>query len=202
MWNGSTSRGVVTALNEIVWAVNPKHDSLNELAGYLGNFAEEFFRPGPIRCRLDIPGDLPERPIVAEVRHGVFLAFKEAINNVAKHSRATEVRVTVCCPNAELRLSVEDNGIGFDPVAKHAGNGLANMKHRLEKLGGSCDLRSAPGATTTVSFELNFESTPMSALIPLDYTGATGFEDTLGACSLDAQSRKPCRPAPIFRRRP
>jgi len=155
-----TSRAMVTALNEIVWAVNPKNDSLSELEGYLGNFAEAFFQPGPIRCRLDIPGDVPERPILPEVRHGIFLAFKEAINNAAKHSRATEVRVKIHCTGDELQLAVEDNGVGFDPAAQRAGNGLANMRHRLENLGGSCDVRSAPGAATTVLFRLDLNPRP------------------------------------------
>jgi len=148
---------MVTALNEIVWAVNPNNDSLNELVGYLGNAAEAFFRPGPIRCRLDIPGDLPERPITAEARHGIFLAFKEAINNAAKHSRATEVRVEIRCAGGELQIAITDNGLGFDPAASHAGNGLANMRQRLERLGGSCALHSVPGKATTVWFRLNLD---------------------------------------------
>jgi ligand-binding sensor domain-containing protein/signal transduction histidine kinase len=149
-----TSRAMVTALNEIVWAVNPKNDSLNELVGYLGNLAEAFFRSGPIRCRLDIPSEVPERSVASEIRHGVFLAFKEAINNVAKHSRATEVRVKVICEEDKLRVAVEDNGVGFDPVAKQPGNGLANISQRLEKMGGSCNLSSTAGGTT-VLFQLN-----------------------------------------------
>jgi signal transduction histidine kinase len=147
-----TSRAMVTGLNEIVWAVNPKNDSLNELVGYLGNLAEAFFRSGPIRCRLDIPSELPECCVASEVRHGVFLAFKEAINNVAKHSNATEVHVKVVCEGNSLQIAVEDNGAGFDPAAKQSGNGLANMKQRLEKIGGSYTLRTTPSGTT-VSFQ-------------------------------------------------
>jgi signal transduction histidine kinase/ligand-binding sensor domain-containing protein len=152
----STSRTMVTELNEIVWAVNPKNDSLNELVGYLGNFAEAFFRLGAIRCHLDIPSDLPEYPLAAEVRHGIFLAFKEAINNVAKHSRAKVVLVKIHCEGDLLHLAIEDDGIGFDPAKESAGNGLANMKNRLKKMGGSCDIRSIPGGATTVLFQLKF----------------------------------------------
>lgn len=150
----STSRAMVTALNEIVWAVNPKNDSLNELVGYLGNFAEAFFRSGPIRCRLDIPTDLPDHPIPAEVRHALFLAFKEAINNAAKHSKATEIHVRIHCENNVIHIAIEDNGIGFDPDACREGNGLANMKNRLRKIGGKCEIRGTPDAGTTVSFWL------------------------------------------------
>jgi signal transduction histidine kinase/ligand-binding sensor domain-containing protein len=146
----ASSRAMVTALNEIVWAVNPKNDSLNELVGYLGNLAEAFFRSGPIRCRLDIQSEVPECSVASEVRHGLFLAFKEAINNVAKHSRATEVRVKVHCEDHNLRVAIEDNGIGFDSVAIQSGNGLRNMNQRLEKMRGSCALSATPGGTTVL----------------------------------------------------
>jgi ligand-binding sensor domain-containing protein/signal transduction histidine kinase len=148
-----TSRAMVTGLNEIVWAVNPKNDSLNELVGYLGNLAEAFFRSGPICCRLDIPGDVPDRNVASEIRHGVFLAFKEAINNVAKHSQATEVRVKVLCEGDELQVAVADNGMGFNPGGAQSGNGLSNMKQRLEKMGGSCNVCTTCGGTT-VLFQL------------------------------------------------
>jgi signal transduction histidine kinase len=150
----ATSRTMVAALNEIVWAVNPKNDSLNELAGYLGNVAEAFFRSGAIRCRLDIPNDLPDHPLTSEVRHGLFLAFKEAINNVAKHSLATEIQVRIRCPESELQLAIQDDGTGFDPAAKRPGNGLMNMRQRLEKMGGTCEVRSAPGEAATILFRL------------------------------------------------
>jgi signal transduction histidine kinase/sugar lactone lactonase YvrE len=145
-----TSRAMVTALNEIVWAVNPKNDSLNELVGYLGNLAEAFFRPGPIRCRLDIPSEVPDRCVASEIRHGLFLAFKEAINNAAKHSGASEVRVKIDWQNGDLRVAVEDNGMGFNPVANRSGNGLANMTQRLEKMGGTCTFQSVAGGTTVL----------------------------------------------------
>lgn len=145
-----TSRAMVTALNEIVWAVNPKNDSLNELVGYLGNLAEAFFRAGPIRCRLDIPSDLPDYSVASEVRHEVFLAFKEAINNVAKHSGGTEVRVKIHCESDDLIVAVEDNGVGFNPASVHSGNGLVNMNQRLDKMGGRCRMASNREGTTVV----------------------------------------------------
>jgi signal transduction histidine kinase/ligand-binding sensor domain-containing protein len=149
-----TSRNIVTALNEIVWAVNPKNDSLNELVGYLGNFAEAFFRSGPIRCRLDIPSEVPEYDVASEIRHGLFLAFKEAVNNAARHSRAAEVRVKVVCAGRNLTVAVEDNGVGFDPAAKQSGNGLANMNQRLQKMAGTCKVCPSPSGTA-VLFQLN-----------------------------------------------
>lgn len=144
------SREMVSALNEIVWAVNPKNDSLNELIGYFGNFAEEFFRSSDIRCRLDFPDQFPDVSLASETRHNLFLAFKEAVNNAAKHSRASEVWVRAQFSERGVVLTIQDNGQGFG--GNRAGNGLINMRQRLEKAGGTCAIRSDPGQGTRVSF--------------------------------------------------
>ena len=89
----NTSRELTRSMDEIVWAVNPQHDTLDSLASYLGNFAQEYLVSINIRCRLDVPLHLPHWPITAETRHNVFLAFKEALHNVVKHSGANEVSV-------------------------------------------------------------------------------------------------------------
>lgn len=152
----STARQMVSDLNEIVWAVNPKNDQLTELIGYLGNFAEVFFRNTSIRCRLKIPESLPDWPLIPEIRHNLFLAFKEAINNAARHSTADEVWVRARLEGEVLILTVEDNGEGFDQgsAAAPSGNGLANMHQRLTRMGGTCDIRSGVGGGTAVEFRL------------------------------------------------
>ncbi len=150
------AREMVTALDEIVWAVNPKNDSLVELINYLGHFAEEFFRPTGIRCRLDIPAQLPSVMLSADVRHHLFLAFKEAVNNAARHAQGTEVCVRVEILSDKLVIQIEDNGRGLDQpggTSFQTGNGLTNMKRRLEQIGGHAELRSAPGKGTTVTFQ-------------------------------------------------
>ncbi|MGC3958374.1 MAG: histidine kinase [Verrucomicrobiota bacterium] len=149
------AREMVIALDEIVWAVNPKNDSLAGLVSYLGHFAEEFFRASDIRFRLDIPTQVPAVSLSAESRHHLFLAFKEAVNNIARHSAATQAQVCVVISGNEIIISVEDNGCGFEiiPAAEtSARNGLTNMKRRLEQLGGRTELQSKLGAGTTVTF--------------------------------------------------
>ena len=79
-------------MDEIVWAVNPQHDTLDSLATYLGKFAQDFLAAAHIRCRLEVPIELPAWPLTAEVRHNIFLAFKEGLNNAVKHARTKEVR--------------------------------------------------------------------------------------------------------------
>ncbi len=158
-----TSRELTRSMDEIVWAVNPQHDTLDSLASYLGNFAQEYLVPLHIRCRLEMPLHLPHWPITAEGRHNIFLAFKEALHNVVKHSAATEVSVFLATDATGFTLTVRDNGKGFDPSSITSppgrGNGLKNMRQRLEKIGSRCEIQSEPGKGTEISFPVTVPST-------------------------------------------
>jgi ligand-binding sensor domain-containing protein/signal transduction histidine kinase len=158
-----TSRELTRAMDEIVWAVNPQHDSLDSLATYLGKFAQDFLAAAHIKCRLDVPMQLPSWPLTAEIRHNLFLAFKEAINNSVKHAHTSEVRISLAINGMGFTLQVEDKGCGFtldsagngsprDPARISSGYGLGNMRRRLEEIGGHCELHSAPGTGTRVAF--------------------------------------------------
>ena len=158
-----TSRELTRALDEIVWAVNPEHDTLDSLGSYLGKFAQDFLGSITIRCRLDLPTQLPSWPVTAEVRHNLFLAFKEALHNIVKHAAASEISISLTTDADTFALTVRDDGCGFDPAAVPAeprrvpgrpasGNGLINMRRRLEKIGGRCEIQSAPGQGTGVKF--------------------------------------------------
>jgi signal transduction histidine kinase len=128
---------------------------VRNLVGYLSDFAQAYLRPTTVRCRLDIGDELTDRPVTAAVRHNLLLAFKEALNNAVKHSRATEVWVRIQTPPGMLRVVIEDNGQGFEP-AKIAvgGNGLSNFRDRLAAAGGVAEIDSAPGGGTRVGFIL------------------------------------------------
>jgi len=164
-----TTRELTRALDEIVWAVNPEHDTLDSLANYLGKFARNFLEPLAIRCRLDLPVQLPPWPVTAEVRHNLFLAFKEALHNVVKHAAASEVSVSLTTDARAFTLQVRDHGRGFvpeplwhapprEPGRPTSGNGLRNMYRRLQKIGGWCEVQSAPGHGTTVQFIVRVSS--------------------------------------------
>src|SRR5207244_8731794 len=90
-----TARDLTRAMDEIVWAVNPQHDTLDSLATYLGKFAQDFLAAAHIRCRLDVPMQLPTWPLTAEIRYNLFLAFKEAVNNAVKHAHTSEVWISL-----------------------------------------------------------------------------------------------------------
>jgi signal transduction histidine kinase len=150
---GDRARQMVTALDEIVWAMNPKHDSLMSLVSYSCLYADRLLKLANIACQLKGAVDLPERTVSSVHRHEFFLAFKEAITNVIRHSGATEVRLGVRLIGNRLRLSIADNGRGLVASARgRGGDGLVNMRARLEKMGGRFEIASQPGRGTTVRF--------------------------------------------------
>lgn len=152
-----TARDLTRAMDEIVWAVNPRHDTLDSLINYVARFAHDFLSAAQIRCRLDTPLQTPEVTVRSEIRHNLFLAFKEALNNAVKHSGATEVRVKLELPPDGLRLAIMDNGAGLASV-KHPSNrdrvssgyGLAGIQSRLQQINGHAQIHSPPGGGTTV----------------------------------------------------
>ena len=145
------SRALVQQLDEIVWAVDPENDTLDGLATYISQFVVEFFADAPIRCRMKAPALLPNIRLATDVRHSLFLAVREALNNVARHSGATEAAVNLAAEGDTVVIRVEDNGHGFDVAAATARHGLANLKERLTEIGGTCEVASTVGRGTNVT---------------------------------------------------
>jgi signal transduction histidine kinase len=153
----STARDLTRAMDEIVWAVNPRHDTLDSLMNYITRFAHDLLSAAQIRCRLDTPMRLPELTVRSEIRHNLFLAFKETLNNAVKHSGATEVRVSLEPAPGGFKLLIADNGSGFDaqkPTATGgrvvSGYGLSGIRKRLDQIGGRVDIRSEAGVGVQV----------------------------------------------------
>ncbi|HTL18171.1 MAG TPA: two-component regulator propeller domain-containing protein [Patescibacteria group bacterium] len=139
-----TARETTRALDEIVWTVNPSNDTLDGLINYVCKYAQEYLALAGLRYRLEVPSDLPPLPITPELRHNVFLATKEAINNVVKHSGANSAWLRLRLASDRFTLEVEDNGKGLPPGADKKGrNGLRNMRKRLEEIGG--EFSAVPG---------------------------------------------------------
>ena len=146
-----TARRMVTSLDEIVWAVNPRNDTIASLASYFGSYAQRLLDLASITCGLDIAHDLPEYPLDPKFRQELFFAFKEALTNVVRHSGATQVWLRISVGDNRLTVEVSDNGHGFDPENRQASeDGIANMKERLQSLGGSCEITSSARDGTTV----------------------------------------------------
>jgi ligand-binding sensor domain-containing protein/signal transduction histidine kinase len=161
------SREVLHSLDEIVWAVNPRYDTLEHVGSYMGQYAQDYFQMTGIQCELDIPTQLPPHPISSHMRHHLFLATHEALTNILKHSGATRAGIAMTAGDAAFELRISDNGKGFSapPVQANGesalpapGDGLTNMRKRLSAMGGQCWIESAAGQGTIICF-----------VIPLDY---------------------------------
>jgi ligand-binding sensor domain-containing protein/signal transduction histidine kinase len=157
----TSARATVQAMDEVVWAVNPENDSLDGLIGYINQYATQLFENTKVRCRLEMPQFSPRLTLPAEVRHDLFLAVKEALHNVLKHAGASEAHVKVWETEGRVEITVSDNGCGFDPVshnrngngnAVRSGHGLANMRKRMEEIGGEMKVVAAAGLGTQIRF--------------------------------------------------
>jgi signal transduction histidine kinase len=149
------AREALSTLDEILWAVNPRRDTLNDFSSYVCSFAEEFLKPTSIQCRLDVDLEVSAMVLALPVRRALLMAIKETLNNAVKYSGASELLLQIKCHGKKLVLVVQDNGKGFDPATIKAGrNGLANMAQRMSELGGTCVVRNEPGKGCRIEFEL------------------------------------------------
>lgn len=161
-----TARNLAQSLDEIVWAINPRHDTLVGLVEYISQFSDDFLEDTSIRSHLKLPDKLPPWLIPADTRHQFFLAFKEALHNAVKHSDAGEIEIEVEAQNNQIQISVVDNGAGFDPSAPGLrGNGLKNMRQRLERVGGKFEISSRPGKGTRVTLTIRLQAAPSPTIV-------------------------------------
>ncbi len=146
----ASARDLIVAMDGLVWAVDPTHDTLDHLASHLTRLAEEMFRDTAVRCRLDIPSLLPALSLGSEVRHHIAMAVKESFHNVLCHAGPCEVCFSVAFNGDEIRITIRDTGVGFDPAGDERGHGLDNLAARFQEIGGTCKISSSPGSGTTI----------------------------------------------------
>lgn len=146
---------MVSALEEIVWAMNPQHDSIAAVANYFAFYADRFLGLARIKLQVETSPEAAGVTVEARARHQLFLVFKEALANIVRHARATEVRLGLQVQPGELRLTVEDNGTGLPAGATAVGqDGIANMRARVEQLRGRFELRNGPGRGTSLQVSI------------------------------------------------
>lgn len=155
---GRTSNMLILTMSEIVWAINPQNDNLEGLINYLGRFAQQFLSDAKIRCRIKLPEEVTSEKISADARRHCFLVFKEILNNIVRHSHAKEVHTDIRIEEKQIVFIVTDDGCGFAPPADHqkglGGNGLQNMRRRVEALAGRISITSEKGKGTCVQFSV------------------------------------------------
>jgi signal transduction histidine kinase len=165
--SATRTRGLAERIRQVVWTVNPKCDTVSSLATFLEQQVSQFLASDTVRLRLDFPDEIPATFLGSEARYNIALVVREALTNVIRHARATEVVLSLRVPpqpeedGAERRLiiSVRDNGRGF-PGGTADGNGLGNMRERMKKIGGAVNITSQPGQGAEISF-----SVPLQGLV-------------------------------------
>lgn len=144
-----SSRELVDAMSDIVWAINPQKDHLSDLTGKMRRFAADSFSPRRIKFTFDAPDLTDDLPLGANLRREVFLIFKEAVNNVVKHARCRAVEIVFKIEAGEIRLTVRDDGCGFIFGQNGgAGHGLSSMTERAKSLGGGLKISSGEKSGT------------------------------------------------------
>jgi signal transduction histidine kinase/ligand-binding sensor domain-containing protein len=149
----ASSRDLVGAMSDIVWAINPAKDHLSDLTQRMRRLAADAFTASNTAFTLDLPASGQEIALGANLRREVFLIFREAIANAIKHAACSEAAVRMAIDDGVLRLEIRDNGRGFDPDSPTDGHGLTSLRSRAAALGGSLAIVSAPGAGTILTLE-------------------------------------------------
>lgn len=146
------TRSLAGDLESIVWTVSPQNNSWDRLAPFIAQFARRFFKDTDISCIVTGAESIPAHPLSPEAQHEVLAVLKESLNNVLKHSRASQVVIEMKGDDGAFELSIQDNGIGFVPgLPEHSErNGLNNIRTRGITLRGGAKIESRPGEGTRV----------------------------------------------------
>jgi signal transduction histidine kinase len=149
------ARNILATIDEVVWIVNSQHDNVEDFVIYVCKYAQDFLKSSPIRCRFNVPQELPTKSLSEFTRRNLFLAIKETLNNCVKHSEATELTVHIEMNGSRLKVVMADNGRGFESSqASQERNGLANMKLRMAEIGGDCEVISRLREGCQVTFQV------------------------------------------------
>ncbi|MCW1924002.1 histidine kinase [Luteolibacter arcticus] len=145
----SRVRGIARDLDAAVWTVSPQNDTLAALSSYICQYAIEYFRDSPLRCRVHVAPDIPGQPLSPDARHHLFLTAKEIMNNALKHSGASHLDLDIRVEDGCYRLGFRDDGHGLPEDAETSGrHGLHNIRERVMELGGSVEIQSSSQGTS------------------------------------------------------
>jgi len=147
------SQHVSESMREIVWSINPKIDTLGESLPRMLHYASELLEAEDMVVHAEISPGIEDLKLTMEQRRDLYLIFKETVNNLARHSKATEVNIRFGLANKMLTMVVSDNGTGFDTTAPLINNGIKNMRERAQRHHWKLHIRSATGAGTNINLQ-------------------------------------------------
>jgi signal transduction histidine kinase len=154
---GSSSRNMIESVNDMVWAINPQNDSFENIIKRMRTFGSEILSAKDIAFHFDFDKNLAQSKLKMDIRRNFYLIFKEAVNNIAKYSGATNAFVVIWNHNTDLKMTIRDDGNGFEMDTPNRGNGLVNMHQRAEIMKARFNLKSMLGKGTTIELEFKNE---------------------------------------------
>jgi signal transduction histidine kinase len=171
------ARGILSTMDEILWAVNPKRDAFRDFLSYICGYAQEFLQPTGIQCLFDIDPAISDVALNLPLKRTLLILIKEALNNTVKHSKATELVLTIKWQAQQLDVIVKDNGKGFDQAALDpTRNGLVNMAHRANELGGTFLITSQPGKGCRTEFSIPLKRSSLGSWSWLGRSNRMAFQ--------------------------
>lgn len=148
---------LVGRMREIIWSMNSKNDTIENLISYIHEYCNRYLTKNKIELIFDLQGDIPQQDILGDKRENIFLVVKETLHNAIKYAETTKISIHINVSQNLIRIIIFDHGKGFDMNnIKRFGNGLENMKQRIEKIAGTCLIESAPGSGTTTTIVVPF----------------------------------------------
>ena len=145
---------ILNKMNAIIWSMNSKNDSLGNLIAYIRAYSTEYLEGTSVKCKVNVPDQIPEKQLSGDKRRNIFLCVKETLNNMLKHSRATEIFIDIAA-NGILQIKIHDNGVGIDlQNVRPFGNGLQNIDRRMKSIGGNFQIQKSNGTESILTLPL------------------------------------------------
>jgi signal transduction histidine kinase/ligand-binding sensor domain-containing protein len=140
---------LVGRMREIIWSMNSKNDTIENLISYLHEYCNKYLIKNKMELVFNLQGDVPQQDILGDKRENIFLVVKETLHNAVKYAETKKITITINLNPDTFNITIFDHGKGFDMNnIKRFGNGLENMKQRIQKVNGTCNIESAPGKGT------------------------------------------------------
>ena len=149
----TSSLELVENMAEIIWAMNEKNNSLEDLVFYLRSYAVDYCNENGLVCEFMLPENIPQKIIGGQLRRNIFLVLKESLHNTVKHAGAKKVVITIST-DKELSLTIFDDGKGFKLTTPKIGNGLLSMQQRAGALKGKLLVSNLQGTTINLKVPL------------------------------------------------
>ena len=140
-----SAREAQDKIKDLIWTVNPDNDNWQDLLVNFRRFSSDIFESKNIRYKINFPNELPKNQLQMEFRQDLWLVLKEIVTNIVKHAKCDEVTIDVTLVNGNLKFDIRDNGVGFDAETINNGNGLTNIKARVERIKAEMEILTEPG---------------------------------------------------------